>query len=170
VYGEGVATITDGSILVPAAPGELCLEADGARTDGKILALAPTDHREEALSTGGRRFHKSLESAIGSFERGDTLRVRLEAKYSSPVWQDVVQVDHPVRFVSFLVTPQGVPHSMPAATLRTFSIGDGIDDLTELSSQPIEPRENANGVPVLDHVIDFPPPSTLYVLDWEVVM
>ena len=168
VYRPGTTSFTDTSMLLPAAPAQLSLKADATRGDGEVVSLLPTDRREEVLSSGDRRFHTPLVSAIGSFQPGDVLRVKLDAKYGSPVWQDVVHVNQPVRFVSFLVRPGSKPQAMPPARLRTYEVGDGIDDLTEVASESINPEEGADGIPVIDHVIDFPPPNTLYVLEWEV--
>jgi hypothetical protein len=170
VYETGLTAVTDGSMLIPGAPAQLRLEAEGAGASGRPVQLAPTEHREELLPTGARRFHKPLVSAIGSFDEGDTLLIRLAAKYTSGVGQDVVHVEHPVRFVAFLVTPTAMPREMAPATLRTFNVGTGLGDLTEIAAEPVEPVEGPDGVPVLNHVIDFPPPNTLYVLDWEVVL
>jgi hypothetical protein len=168
VYKPGTTSLSDTSMLLPSAPAKLSLEADASRVDGEDVALLPTDHREEALPSGDRRFHKPLVSAIGSFQPGDVLRVKLDAKYGSPVWQDVVHVDQPVRFVAFLVRPTGRPLAMPPATLRTFDVGDGIGDLTEVTSESIEPEDGPDGIPVLNHVVDFPLPNTLYALEWQV--
>jgi hypothetical protein len=167
VYQAGLASLTDGSMLVPGVPSQLQLDAEGSRADGEHIGLMPTDHREEILPTGDRCFHKPLVRAIGSYRRGDTLRVNLTAQYSEQVWHDVVHVEHPMRFVSFLVTPEAVPQTMRPATLRSFHVGDDLGDLTELASEAIEPVIGPDGISMIDHVIDFPAPHTLFILDWE---
>jgi hypothetical protein len=168
VYKAGSTSITDTSMLVPSAPSSLTLEADARRGDGGAIDLLPTERREEDLAGGDRRFHVPLTSAIGSFRPGDVLRVKLAAKYGSPVWQDIVHVDEPVRFVAFLVRPSCRPREMPPATLRTFEVGDGIGDVTEISAESIEPTDGPDGVPMFSHVVDFPLPKTLFVLEWRV--
>jgi hypothetical protein len=168
VFRAGLASLTDGSMLVPGSPTHWVLEAGGSNDAGP-LALAPSEYREETLPTGDRRFHKPLMCAVGSFQPGDTLQLQLKADYASAVGQDVVHVERPVRFLIFRVTPDAPPQSMTTATLRTFTVGDGLGDLTE-SAWPlrIEPVPGPGGLPVLQHVVDFPSPNTLYVLDWEV--
>jgi hypothetical protein len=168
VFRPGIASLTDGSMLIPGSPARWVLEASGSNDDGAV-ALVPSDYREETLPTGDRRFHKPLMSAVGSFKPGDALQLQLQAEYTSAVGQDLVHVERPVRFLIFRVMPDAAPHSITAATLRTFAVGDGLGDLTE-SAWPlrIEPVTGPGGLPVLQHVVDFPSPNTLYVLDWEI--
>lgn len=168
IFEEGIASLTDASMLVPGAPSRWELDAEAIHGEAPV-PLAPSDYREEALPTGDRRFHKPLLSAIGSFRPGDTVRVNLEADYGSLVTQDVVHVGRPARFLVFRVVPESRPGTMTAATLRTFTVGDGLGDLAESGSAlRIEPVVGARGIPMLQHVVDFPSPNTLYVLDWEV--
>lgn len=167
LYRDGVSAITDGSLLLPGAPARLVLDASGRR-DGP-LPLAPSLHREEALPTGDRRFHKPIVNAVGSYRAGDRLRVSLDADYRDDPGRDVVHVERPVRFVCFRVCPDTEPAAMRTAVLRSYVVGDGLGDLTELSPPvPVEPVRSANGVPVLEHVVHFPPANTLYVLDWDI--
>ena len=167
VFRSSIASLTDGSMLIPGSPSRWVLEASGANDDGPV-ALVPSEYREEALPTGDRRFHKPLMCAVGSFRPGDVLQLQLEAEYASAIGQDLVHVERPVRFLIFRVVPDAAPHAMAAATLRSFAVGDGLGDLTELAwPLRIEPILGADGFPVLQHVVDFPSPNTLYVFDWE---
>jgi hypothetical protein len=167
MYRDGIATITDGSLLLPGAPVRLMLDAFGQR-EGP-LPLAASEHREETLPTGDRRFHKPIMSAVGSYRTGDSLRLSLDADYRTDPGRDLVHVERPARFVSFRVAPDTDPSSMRPAVLRSYSVGDGLGDLSELEPPlRIEPTQTPNGVPVLEHVIHFPPANTLYILDWEI--
>jgi hypothetical protein len=168
IFRPGIASLTDGSMLVPGSPARWVLEASGSNDEGRVT-LVPSEYREETLPTGDRRFHKPLMCAVGSFQPGDALQLHLEADYASAVGQDVVHVERPVRFLIFRVVPDASPQSMAAAILRTFAVGDGLGDLTE-SAWPlrIEPVIGPDGLPVLQHTVDFPSPNTLYVFDWEV--
>jgi hypothetical protein len=169
LYQDGAVSVTDGSHLVPGAPERLTLDAIAARDDGQPLALAPTEHREEPLPTGDRRFHKPLLSSVGSFRRGDALQVALDASYQTDPSRDLVYVDRPVRFVLFRVAVDGHPRTMTAGTLRTFKVGDGLGDLTEIGHPVhIEPRSDAGGHLAIEHLVHFPAPNTLLTLDWEV--
>jgi len=169
LYQDGAVSVTDGSQLVPGAPERLTLDAVAAHEEGEPLALAPTEHREEALPTGDRRFHKPLLSAVGSFRRGDALQIMLDASYQADPSRDLVYIDRPVRFVLFRVAIDGHPRAISAGTLRAFKVGDGLGDLTELG-QPlrIEPRRGADGRLAIEHVVHFPAPNTLLTLGWEV--
>ena len=169
IYNDRTSSITDGSQLVPGTPARLTLDALAAREDGEPLALAVTEHREERLPTGDRRFHKPIVSAVGSFHRGDALQVILDASYEVDPSRDLVHVDRPVRFVLFRVILDGPPRIMSAATLSIYTVGDGLGDLTAVGHpQRIEPREGPSGYPMIQHVLHFPAPNTLISLDWEV--
>ena len=168
LFRDGATSITDGSLLVPGAPMRMTLDAHAIRPDDGRIGLAPSTHREETLPTGDRRFHKPLLSAVGGFRSGDTLHVTMDADYASDPARDLVHIDRPVRYVLFRVVPEHQPVVMGPATLRTYSVGDGLGDLTESRSPTrIEPRLG-DGLPVLEHVIEFPPPDTLYVLEWQI--
>ncbi len=146
----------------------MTLDAHAIRPDSGRIALVPSKHREEALPTGDRRFHKPLLSAVGCFRTGDTLHVTMDADYASDPARDLVHIDRPVRYVLFRVVPEHRPAVMGPATLRTYSVGDGLGDLTESRAAiRIEPRLG-DGLPVLEHLIEFPPPDTLYVLEWQI--
>jgi hypothetical protein len=146
----------------------MTLDAHAVRPNSGRIPLAPSEHREETLPTGDRRFHKPLLSAVGGFRTGDTLHVTIDADYPSDPARDLVHIDRPVRYVLFRVVPEHQPVVMGPATLRTYSVGDGLGDLTESRAViRIEP-ELSNGLPVLEHTIKFPPPDTLYVLEWEI--
>lgn len=169
IYRDGAPSLADGSHLVPGSPDTLSLNAIAANSDGEPLALAPTEHREEPLVTGDRRFHKPLSRAIGSFREGDAIQVVLDASYRVDPSRDLVYVERPVRYVLFRVVAHGAPRTMAAGTLRTYKVGDGLGDLTELG-QPlrIEPHRGPDGRLALEHVVHFPAPNTLLTLTWEV--
>jgi hypothetical protein len=170
VFRPGIPSLTDGSMLVPGSPAHWVLEASGSNDEGPV-ALAPSEYREETLPTGDKRFHKPLMCAVGSFQPGDMLRLHMQADYASAIGRDLVHVQRPLRFLIFRVLPGAAPQSMTSATLRTFTVGDGLGDLTE-SAWPlrIEPTVGPSGLPVLQHVVDFPSANTLYVLDWEILL
>jgi hypothetical protein len=169
LYRGDMSTITDGSSLVPGAPTRLTLDAAASRSEGEALALGPSEYREEVLPSGDRRFHKPLFAAVGSLQHGDTLRLNMNAMFSDDPGRDLVHVDRPQRFVMFRVTPDVMPSIMSPGQLRRYAVGDGLGDLTEIGTPIlVEPRWTPDGLPVLEHIVRFPTPNTLYVFDWQV--
>jgi hypothetical protein len=161
-------SVTDGALLVPNAPARFTLDARAEREGGK-LGLAPTRHDEQILPTGDRRFHKPLVCTVGSFRHGDTLHVTLDADWTADPSRDLIYVERPMRFVVIRVQPHRAPSTMSVAVLRIYTVGDGLGDLTETAPpQRIEPTPGDDGLPVLEHVILFPMPGSLYSFDWEV--
>lgn len=164
---SGLPTLTDGSMVVPGAPATLQLDARGARAEGDVPLLL-TEHREEVLPSGDRRFHKPAVPAVGSFRAGDSVTVTLRAGFASDPGRDVVLVDRPTRAVVLRVRPTSRPIAMRPALIRTYTIGDGLSELVE--SEPplvLEPVWDG-GRPVLEHVVAFPRAGTLLALEWGI--
>lgn len=162
-------TLTDGSMLVPGAPCELLLRADAQR-GAETLSLQPTEHREEILASGDRRFHKPVLPVVGSFLAGDEIRVSMSASYAGMIGRDLVVVDRPARFVLFRVRTEFLPESVPAAVLRSYRVGDGLADLALTGEVLIEPTVTEAGELTISALVAFPPSDTLHVLDWEVIV
>jgi hypothetical protein len=164
------ASFTDGSMLLPGAPTELVLQADAVREEHP-LSLQASEHLEEILPTGDRRFHKPILPAVGSFLSDDTVRVSMAAIYPGVVGRDLVVVDRPARFVLFRVSTECLPSAVPPARLRSYRIGDGLGDIVETGPPlVIEPEEGPEGRFVINALVAFPAPGTLHTLDWEVLL
>ncbi|HEY3827792.1 MAG TPA: hypothetical protein VGL57_01220 [Solirubrobacteraceae bacterium] len=167
---QRASSFTDGSMLLPGAPTELVLQADAVR-DEHALSLQATEHREEILPTGDRRFHKPILPAVGSFLHEDAIRISMGAVYSGVVGRDLVVVDRPARFVLFRVATDCLPSAVSPALLRSYRVGDGLRDVVETGSPlVIEPEEGAEGRFVINALVLFPAPGTLHTLDWEVLL
>jgi hypothetical protein len=160
--------VLDASMLLPGVPAELVLEAKATRGSAP-LALQATEHREEVLPAGDRRFHKVMVPMVGSLVDGDALRVSMSATYPTRVGHDLVIIDRPVRFALFRVIAETTPAVVPPAVLRTYRIGADLGDCVEVGlPMVVEPEVDADHGASINVVVTFPAPGTLLTLDWEV--
>jgi hypothetical protein len=166
---QRVPSLTDGSMLLPGIPSEMILHAEASR-GSDLLTLQATEHREEILPTGDRRFHKVMMPTVGSLLDGDILRISMAAAYPTMVGHDLVVIDRPVRFVLFRVITETTPAIVPPALLCRYRIGDGLGDLVEAAPPVvIEPEVGPDGRPSINALVPFPASGTLVTLDWEIL-
>jgi hypothetical protein len=166
----GHAAVVDSNLVLPAAPSSLQLAGEIRTVGGSSRPVAPTDHLEEPLPTGDRRFRKLIVPAVGAFAQGECAQASVEANYEVPVARDSVPVERPARFFLWRLGLTEEPLHFPHVRLRLYRVGEGLGELTAIGEEVrLYPSRGSDGLPVVSYSHSFPPPNTLFVFDWEVV-
>jgi hypothetical protein len=99
VRRSGNLAVLDSTLLLPGAPHRLRIDSELVGAQGGERALSPTEYEAEPWGAGQRRLVKVLRPAIGSFQAGESARLRLEADYEESLSRDVLLVERPARFL-----------------------------------------------------------------------
>lgn len=170
VRQTGHAAVMDSNLVLPVAPSSLRLAGEIKTAEGASRPAAPTDHEEESLATGGRRFRKLIVPAVGAFAEGEYAQASVEADYEVAVSHDAIPVERPARFLLWRLALEEEPRHFPHVRLRMYKLGDGPEELSALGEEiRLHPSRGADGLPVVTYSHPFPPANTLFVFDWEVV-
>lgn len=167
-FASGRESHAERTAMLPGPARSLAMTA-GLRSEGEERGLLDTDMHEERLPSGDIRLHRTAIPARGTFNAGDVLLTHLDAEFDTTVSRDMIYLERPARILALRVCVNGAPQHIPPARLTSYRVGDGLGDLDQISPPiPIPPTQGHGGNDCLEHIVRFPAPNTLYVLEWEV--
>lgn len=167
---SGHPPLTESTLLLPAPPSRLVIGAELLGADGVPRPLAPTDCEEvDVWLEGERRLIKVLKPAVGSFRAGETVRAEVEAHYEASLSRDSLLVERPARFLCWTLSLREHPHHFGQVRVTGYRYGpDGVDLGVAPWEALLDPEPTEALPPAVTFTLDFPPPNTLYVFEWEV--
>src|SRR6476646_1212020 len=169
IHRSGRPPLTESTLLLPTPPSRLVIDAELLGTEGPPRQLAPTDYEEvEVWAEGERRLIKVLKPAAGSFRAGEIVRAAIEAHYDGPLYRDSLLLERPVRFLGWTLSlSEEVLHFGPVRVSGYRFGPDGVDFGLAPQVHLLEPDHSEGAPPTVTFTLDFPPPNTLYVFEWE---